>query len=127
MYELPVVVLVRDEHGDVERAAERLRGAGMRNPMVHVRNLRDLAEWRSGYPWEIAFLIAHAEACRELEASRDPALLPACPVFAVHSMEGRLMATLWSSTGARGTPPRPFDAATVVRSLHALGLRWLLV
>ena len=64
MYELPVVVLVRDEHGDVERAAERLRGAGMRNPLVHVRDLRDLSEWQERYPREIAFLIVHAGAWR---------------------------------------------------------------
>jgi len=51
MSELPVVVLVQDEHGDVERAAERLRAAGMRNPMVHLRNLCELAEWRTGRPW----------------------------------------------------------------------------
>ena len=127
MYELPVVVLVRDEHGDVERAAERLRGAGMRNPLVHVRDLRDLSEWQERHPREIAFLIVHAAACRGLGTDEDPPPLPAYPAFVVHRMEGRLMATLWSSCGARGTTAKPFDAATVMRSLHALGLRWLVV
>jgi hypothetical protein len=127
MSELPVVVLVQDEHGDVERAAERLRGAGMRNPMVHLRNLCELAEWRTGRPWEIAFLIVHADACHELDTGEMPPLLPAYPAFAVHSTDGRLMASTWLSPGTRGTTPRPFDASTVMRSLQALGLRWLVV
>jgi len=127
MSELPVVMLVPDAHGEVERAAQRLREAGLRNPMVHLRSLDDLAPWRRQHPWEIAFLIVPAESCSEYLAGDAARPLPSYPVFALHSIGGRLMASVWSSPGAGAASPVPFDARGVVRSLHKLGLRWLVI
>lgn len=126
MQDLPIVALVHDEKGDVDRAAGRLRETGLRNPMVHTRGLDDLTTWRSRHPGEIAFMIVHADTCREA-GDGAAASLPVYPAFVVESVEGRLMASMWLSPGAAGMPPTPFDAHAVVRSLHMLGLRWLVV
>lgn len=128
MQDLPVVVLVHDAKGDVDRAASRLRDTGLRNPMVHARGLDDLTAWRSRHPREIAFMIVHADACREAAGGdADAPRLPVYPAFVVESLEGRLMASMWLSPGTASMPPTPFDAHAVVRSLHMLGLRWLVV
>ena len=129
MQDLPIVALVHDEKGDVERAASRLRETGLRNPMVHTRGLEDLKTWRSRHPGEIAFMIVHADTCRDAgEGMADGGpRLPVYPAFVVESVEGRLMASMWLAPGAAGMPPTPFDAHAVVRSLHMLGLRWLVV
>ncbi|MGO4700530.1 hypothetical protein [Dyella sp. 2RAB6] len=123
MSELPVIVLVPDVHGEVERAAEKLRGTGLRNPMVYVQSLHDMVAWGVVHARDIAFLIMHADTCRE----RVALPLPAYPAFAVESVDGRLMASIWPSPGARATPLAPFDAPGVVRSLQRLGLRWLVI
>jgi hypothetical protein len=128
MHDLPVVVLVHDARGDVERAAGRLRDAGLRNPMMHARCLEDLATWRAAHPREIAFLIVHAQTCREAGGEAGGASrLPVYPAFVVETVDNRLMASMWLSPGVAGMPPTPFDAHAVVRSLHLLGLRWLVV
>lgn len=128
MHDLPLVVLVHDAKGDVERAASRLRDTGLRNPMVHVRGLDDLTVWRARHPHEIAFMIVHAQTCREAGIGADVApRLPVYPAFVVETLDRRLMASMWLSPGVAGMPPTPFDAHAVVRSLHLLGLRWLLV
>ena len=125
--ELPVVVLVRDAHGAVERAAERLRQTGLRNPMVHLRHLDDLGAWQAEHAGGIAFLILHAEVCQPLDEGSMPPDLPSYPAFAVETVDGRLMASILPSPGALATPRAPFDAPGMVRSLHRLGLRWLVV
>lgn len=127
MSELPVVILVHDAHGDVERAAERLRRAGLRNPMVHVQSLDELRAWQAHYPWEIAFLIVHVDACGTVGAGEAPPVLPAYPAFMVACIDGRLMASTCLSPEAKTTMPAPFDASALVRSLQKLGLRWLVL
>lgn len=127
MSDLPVVVLVCDAGGDVERAAEQLRRTGLRNPLVHLRSVDDLAAWRSGRREEIAFLILHADACRSFGEGEAMAKLPAYPAFAVETVGDRLMASLWTSPGTGAAPRALFDAPAVVRSLHRLGLHWLVL
>jgi len=127
MSELPVVILVPDECGDVETAAERLRDTGLRNPMVQVRSLDDLAARQRVHPMEMAFLIVHADICREFGGGDAGTCLPVYPAFAVETVDRRLMASIWLSPDAAATPPVPFDAPAVVRSLQRLGLRWLVI
>ncbi|WNL44104.1 hypothetical protein RKE25_11750 [Dyella sp. BiH032] len=128
MQELPIVALVHDEKGDVERAAGRLRATGLRNPMVHTRGLDDLTAWHTRHAGEIAFMIVHADTCRAAgDGDGAVARLPVYPAFVVETVEGRLMASMRLSPGVTGMPATPFDAHTVVRSLHMLGLRWLVV
>lgn len=128
MHDLPTVVLVQDEQGDVERAAGRLRDAGLRNPMMQLRTLNELAVWRAHHAVEIAFLIVHAGVWRALEDIEDAAArLPAYPAFVVETISGRLMASVRLAPGTAAVAPMPFDAHAVMHSLHALGLRWLVV
>ncbi|MBT2118676.1 hypothetical protein KK141_10505 [Dyella sp. LX-66] len=127
MSDLPVVMLVCDARGDVERAAEQLRGMGLRNPLVHLHSLGDIAAWRSGHRTDIAFLILHADACRRSGESEATPKLPAYPAFAVETVGGRLMASLWPSPDAGAAPRAPFDAPAVVRALHRLGLHWMVL
>ena len=127
MRDLPIVVLVHDANGDVERAAGRLRDAGLRNPMAQLRTLDELAAWRSHNAAEIAFLIVRAGVWREAGLDESEAWLPAYPAFVVESSGGRLIASMRLAPGSAAVAPMPFDAHAVMRSLHALGLRWLVV
>lgn len=127
MHELPVVILLSDARGDVERAASRLRDTGLRNPMIHLRGLDDLLAWQAGYTGEIAFLIMHADTRREMDQGDAAPRLPVYPVFAVQTIDSRLMAAVWLSPGAAAIGPVPFDAPAVVRSLPRIGLHWLVI
>lgn len=127
MRELPLVVLIHDTQGEVERAASRLRDAGLRNPMVHLRTLAEFSPWRTHNASEIAFLIVHGGVWREEGLDETEARLPAYPAFVVDIIGGRLMASMRLAPGAAAVAPMPFDAHAVVRSLHVLGLRWLVV
>ena len=127
MRDLPVVVLVHDTLGDVERAAGRLRDAGLRNPMAQLRSLGEFATWRAHNTGEIAFLIVHAGIWRDTGQCEAQERLPAYPAFVVETIGNRLMASMRLAPGSASVAPMPFDAHAVMRSLHALGLRWLVV
>lgn len=127
MSELPVVILVSDARGEVERAASRLHDAGLRNAMIRVRDLDDLVAWKAQHASEIAFVIVHAAACRGFGESGMVPELPVYPAFAVELIDGHLMASVWRSPGVAASRPVPFDAPALVRSLPRIGLRWLVV
>jgi hypothetical protein len=127
MSDLPVVILINDERGEVELAASRLHGTGLRNAMIRVRDLDDLVAWRTNHTGEIAFLIMHADARHPFKSGGPSPRLPVYPAFAVRVAEGRLMASVWLSPGAAAIGPVPFDAPNLVRSLPRIGLHWLVV
>jgi hypothetical protein len=127
MSDLPVVILIDDERGEVELAASRLQDTGLRNAMIRVRDLDDLVAWHAQHSGQIAFLIMHADTCRPLKQSEPSLRLPVYPAFAVRVAEGRLMASVWWAPGTAAIGPVPFDAPNLVRSLPRIGLHWLVV